>query len=151
MRSLHSRLAYLGALPFVFCALCMLFSVQSLPYVGDVERVLATYGLAIVSFMAGSLWGQQFRAEQSWAWWIAVLSNLITVAAWLGYLLLPHSMFFGFLMIAFVGLLAIDRKQLQRSHISKEYFATRCGVTSVVLITLLLSSIFATPANGGVS
>ncbi|MDM3872487.1 DUF3429 domain-containing protein [Porticoccus sp. W117] len=142
MRKLYTYLAYLGALPFVLCALCLLFGVYSLPYVGDVQVLLSTYGLVIASFMAGSLWGQQFQADQQWARSIGLLTNIVTVGVWLGYLLLPLSAFLRLLVIAFVGLLVMDRKQFQLGHISKTYFSTRCGVTAVVSAALVVSFIF---------
>ncbi|UTW44342.1 DUF3429 domain-containing protein [bacterium SCSIO 12696] len=142
MRKLYAYLAYLGALPFVLCALCLLLGVYSLPYVGDVQVVLSTYGLVIASFMAGSLWGQQFQADQQWARSIGLLTNIITVGVWLGYLLLPLSVFLWLLVVAFVGLLVMDRKQLQLGHISKAYFSIRCGVTAVVSAALVVSFIF---------
>lgn len=135
---LYTSLAYLGALPFVICAVLVSADVQDLFLLGNVVTLGNTYGLVIVVFMAGVHWGTYLCDQRSHSLNLLLASNIITVFCWLAHLLLPAMLALGFYALAFFLLLLIDFKLLHINVITKHYFLTRCVVTSIVITSLLI-------------
>jgi hypothetical protein len=133
--SLLRILPYVGALPFVGCAILLLFGVKDLPPLGDLNTVVATYGLTIVSFMAGVHWGQYLEGRRG-DLNLLVASNAVTLAAWFGFLLLPPLAFSLVLVVLFGAVYVIDRQL----HPQSDYLATRRNVTLLVSTSLLLGA-----------
>ena len=139
----RTYLAFLGTLPFVFCAACLVFDVQTIPILGDTRNVLGIYALVITAFMAGSHWGQHLDFDSKWGDYLPITSNVIAVLVWIGFLTLPFKGSLIVFGISFLVLLWIDQKLRQNDLISLEYFRTRCLVTFIVVSTLLISGIYA--------
>lgn len=143
MKKIFPYLAYAGAIPFVFCAVCLILSIQLLPLIGSVEKALTVYGLVISTFLCGAHWGQHlYLNEGSWARALPVLSNVIAVLLWIGFLVLSFKMIIAMLVAAFVILLIIDHRLFLVNLITHQYFQTRLFVSSVVIVSLIISGIF---------
>lgn len=126
-----------GALPFVFGAILIALDIPVLPLLGAVQPLVLTYGLAILSFMAGVHWGQHLSGVTS-VWNLLVSSNVSTVIAWLSYALLPATWFALILAMLFLALLAIDRQLVKAHVIEPSYFRTRARVTALAVLSLLV-------------
>lgn len=135
--SLLRILPYAGALPFVGCALLLMFGIKDLPPFGDLKTVATTYGLTIISFMAGVHWGQSLEGRRA-APNLLVAGNMVTLAAWFGFLLLPLFAFSLLLVVLFGALYLIDCQL----HPPSDYLSTRRNVTLIVSASLLLGAFF---------
>lgn len=144
----YTKLAYLGALPFVACTLLLLSDIGQLAVIGDLHRVLSSYGLAIASFMAGVHWGQGLgwagvgagkrdtAPSDKYTALLGLLSNVATLIAWFAYLLFSHSFLYVALIAVFVSLLLVDLKLYRSGLLSRPYILTRSIVTALVVISL---------------
>jgi Protein of unknown function (DUF3429) len=128
-------LPYAGALPFIGCAGLLIFGVKNLPALGTTKAIMMTYGLTIVSFMAGVQWGEYLAGVRG-ALNLLLTSNAVALAAWFGFLLLPSWLFSLLLVLLFAALYAIDALLHPRS----DYLQARRNVTLVVSACLLLSA-----------
>ena len=133
-------LAYLGSVPFLIAAACVLVGVENLPVLGSVPRAMAAYGLLIASFMAGSHWGQHLHLEGFWCRRLAFFSNIIAVLSWLGFVLLPTGLFFLWLVLAFLALLLTDYLLVRAVIIKQDYWVIRYSVTLVMVLSLLVAA-----------
>ena len=133
--SLFQILPFAGTLPFVMGALFLLFGVDQIPYFGSIDRVVLSYALAIISFMAGVHWGHYVSGARTRVN-LLVSSNVVTLGAWFGFLLLPKFYFCLLLMVLFVVLLSIDGHLRSAARIDAAYMKMRRAVTSIVIISL---------------
>ncbi|MCH2038048.1 MAG: DUF3429 domain-containing protein [Rickettsiales bacterium] len=142
MKKIFPYLTYAGAIPFIFCAVCFSFDIQSLSLLGSIERILSIYGLVISSFLAGAHWGQHLHINKSqWFRFLPIFSNVIAVLLWLGFLVLSFKMQMAIFIAAFVVLLIIDHRLFQMDIITRHYFQTRFFVSSIVITSLIISGI----------
>jgi Protein of unknown function (DUF3429) len=128
-------LAFAGALPFVACALLLWAGHTSLPVLGSVSDIAASYGLLILAFMAGVQWGQRLGGIET-ALNLFLISNAIALAAWFSYLLLQQRLFFASLAVLFAVLLMIDKHLAAAGHIFADYLRTRTMVSALVVVSL---------------
>ena len=143
MKKIFPYLAYAGAIPFAFCALCLVLGIQQLPLIGSVEKALTVYGLVISTFLCGAHWGQHlYMKEGPWVRALPILSNIITVLLWIGFLTLSFKMIITMLVAAFVILLIVDHRLFLVDLINHHYFQTRLFVSSIVIVSLIISGIF---------
>lgn len=143
MKKIFPYLAYAGAIPFAFCALCLVLGIQQLPLIGSVEKALTVYGLVISTYLCGAHWGQHlYLNEGPWARALPILSNIITVLLWIGFLTLSFKMIITMLVAAFVILLIVDHRLFLVDLINHHYFQTRLFVSSIVIVSLIISGIF---------
>ena len=132
----HLTLPYAGALPFVGGAVCLIFGIETLPVLGSTLHFLLTYGLVIVSFMAGVHWGQYLSGVRGKVN-LLVSSNAVALAAWFGFLLLSALWFCLLLVLQFTLLYVID----VRLHPGSDYLRTRRNVTMLVCLSLLAAAV----------
>ncbi len=128
-------LAFAGALPFVVSALLLWAGHASVPVLGTVSNIAASYGLLILSFMAGVQWGQQLSGIET-GLNLFLSSNAIALAGWFAYLLLSSRLFFACLAVLFAVLLMIDRRLGAEGHLSTDYMRTRTVVSALVVLSL---------------
>lgn len=128
-------LPYAGALPFIAGALLLLTGVQDVPHLGPTRMIVLSYGLLIVSFMAGIHWGQYLSGVRSGVNLLAS-SNAVALAAWFGFLLLPASWFCLLLVVLFAALYGLDRM----ISAGTDYVATRRNVTGIVCLSLVVAA-----------
>ena len=128
-------LPYLGAIPFVLGLMLQLMGYDMLIYFLATQRVVLSYALAIVCFMAGAVWGQSV-AGLPLKYPMLIASNVITLVAWAAYLYLtPRTM--GLLYAALFAILyLIDT----RFPLPPHYLKTRRNVTLIVCACLVAIS-----------
>jgi hypothetical protein len=135
---MYTWLAYLGALPFMLCAVMVKLGFNNLILLGDVIYAVNSYALVIVVFMSGIHWGTYLSSNQCNSINLLLTSNTITIFSWLVFLTTPTPIVLVFYCVVFLLLLLIDMKLFSYNIISKKYFITRCVVTSIVITSLLI-------------
>ena len=146
MNRLYPFLTYAGALPFIACTVFLHFNINEIPIIdglidAEIEEILGIYALIIVSFLAGAHWGQQFFIKGVWHRALPLASNLIAIILWLGYLSLSLKAMLFLFIAAFILLLWIDYRLFKQASLTHNYFKTRCIVTSIVILCLVLSGL----------
>ncbi|MBF0658054.1 DUF3429 domain-containing protein [Psychrobacter sp. NG25] len=143
MKKPSPYLTFAGTIPFITCAIMITMNIDSLPYFGSTADILSTYGLVIASFMAGAHWGNHLglAEKDTWAVKLPILSNVIALSLWLGFLMLSATGFTWLLIISFGSLLVIDYALYQAKVITHHYFNVRKYVTIIVLISLMVAAI----------
>ena len=140
MKKIVTYLPYAGTIPFVLCVMCLGDNIKQVPFLGSIEKILSIYGLVITSFLAGAHWGQHLLISNVlWSRSLPVLSNMIAILLWLGFLTLNFKMFMGMLATTFIMLLIIDHRLFQLDSITHHYFKMRCLVSTIVFISLVIS------------
>lgn len=139
MQRVYPYLSYAGTIPFIFCAFCLILDIRQLPLFGSVEKILSVYALVISSFLAGAHWGQHLQIQGTWSHTLPILSNITAVLLWSGFLILSFKAMIAMFIAAFVILLIIDKLLFQSDLITRQYFQTRCFVSAIVILTLIIS------------
>ena len=134
-------LTYLGATPFIAVAIIIAMDVSVAVNSHSPLSVILCYGLAIISFMAGALWGTQKHSLEVSSCAILLISNLITVSAWLGFIILTPQLLLLLFCLLFLLLLAVDFWLYSDRQISRSYWVLRYRVTSIVVACLLATLI----------
>ena len=143
-KNLNHFLAYLGCLPFIIAAIFFSTKLQFMSATFSAtffENIIKSYGLVIVSFMAGVNWGQYLTFKQKPKLNLFLISNIITLLCWFSFFLISSSWFFLNLIFSFLSLLAVDYHLKQLDLIEVKYFQTRINVTLIVCISLALIKI----------
>lgn len=138
---LYLYLSYAGSIPFLLCAVLFALKVQIIPILGNLKIVLSVYSLIIASFMAGTHWGQHLRQPDKWSIFLSVTSNIVAILLWLFYLMLPFEGFLIAVAVIFALLLLIDKNLFETNIIIQPYYQTRCVVTLIVVISLIIVEI----------
>jgi len=142
MKKVYPYLIYTGAIPFLFCSVCFIVDFHEVPLFGSIERILSVYGLIILSFLAGSHWGQQLYISKTvWGIVLAVLSNIIALCLCFGFLLLSFKMLMAMFSAAFFILIIIDYFLFKIELLSGNYFLTRFLASTIVIVSLIISGI----------
>jgi hypothetical protein len=129
--NLIKLLTYLGALPF-FLAVYIGPSNQSFLDLMGIQWFL-TYGLLILSFMAGTLWGQVVN-EPVKIKRIALVSNAITLSAWLAFLLADPEVVLVTMALGFVALYLLEVVIISPIKRPDYYLVLRLRVTTLVVV-----------------
>ncbi|MCG3880156.1 DUF3429 domain-containing protein [Psychrobacter sp. Ps6] len=142
MKKPSPYLTFAGAIPFVACALLLVIGIIDIPYLGAVADILSAYGLVIASFMAGSQWGNHLSLadDDKWAVRLPLVSNVIAIVLWLGFLMLPVVGFIWLLVIGFASMLMIDYGLNRARIITPDYFKVRTYVTAIVVVSLIVAA-----------
>ncbi len=127
-------LPYAGTLPFIIAVILLLSGHRLIPPYTTVGYMAISYGLVISSFMSGSLWGIALRQPGYIP--LLIISNVITLTAWLSFLTQSFAVTALITAILFLYLLALDYK-LQILHF-KDYLKTRRNVTAIVVGCLII-------------
>ncbi len=138
---IETALTYAGAIPFVLCAILPFAGIESLGRIGSVDYVARVYGLAILSFVAGTHWGtylfNRLRSPAN----LFVTSNVVVVAAWSAFLLTGPALTLFVLVLSFLYLLLIDFNLYRAGLSTAPYFSMRLNATLIVCISLTLNVI----------
>ena len=129
--TLIKLLTYLGALPF-FLAIYISLSKQSFLDVAGIDW-FRSYGLLILSFMAGTLWGQVVNQGIKIKR-IALLSNAITLSAWFALLLAGPAVVLIIMAVGFVALYLLEAVVMSPIKRPDYYRVLRLRVTTLVVI-----------------
>ena len=135
---LYTALALAGTIPFFAGALLPLLGYDSLPYLGSLDRLVASYGLAIVCFLAGAHWGIYLSGRRADSPNLFVLSNSIFLAVWITYVGAGIKLAIAMQIFAFLTLLFIDLRLRDRDVISATYFRVRTVATLIAIVSLLI-------------
>ena len=142
MKKLSPYLTFAGTIPFIVCALLLALDIDAIRVLGRTEQVLAVYGLVIATFIAGAHWGNHLSLNDNntWAFRLPILSNIVALLLWLGFLSLSVFGFIVLLILVFLALLLIDYGLHRADIIAKSYFNVRLYVTCIVVISLIVSA-----------
>ena len=143
-------LTYAGALPFLACALLPYAGVDHIPLSGSagqvsVSQILVTYGLAIASFMAGTLWAVGLREPGGSVPPLLPLSNALVLAVWISALAAPPAAALAVQAVVFVLLLWADGRLFAAGFIGRGYWQLRQHISVIVVLALLLGMYSAWP------
>lgn len=137
-RTTYTALALAGTLPFIACALLALVGVESIPYLGAVHDVAASYGLAIVCFVAGTHWGLYLSGRATGTLNLFILSNVLFLVVWFAYIGASTNAAIAFQVLVFVALLVIDRRLAKDAVLSARYLRIRAIATLIAVVALLI-------------
>lgn len=136
-KALYSTLAFAGVTPFLFCALLSLLGVNMLPPAGDIDLLANSYGLAIISFLAGIHWATFLYRQNEVRVNLMVTSNVVFLLAWFAFMLAPVDASLIVQFFALVVLLLIDRGLRARELIASHYYRVRLVATSLAGASLV--------------
>lgn len=134
-------LAFAGLIPFVAATALLLGGVQSLPLLGPVDRLLSSYALLIVSFMAGTHWGMAIARAKAAHVPLYLPSNLVALTAWFAYLLAPLAAQLVIDAGALLVLLVIEHRIAAAVAMDDEYVRLRTQVSTVAVAAVLTASV----------
>lgn len=135
---IYTALALTGTIPFIASALLPLLGHDSLPYLGPLDQLVASYGLAIVCFLAGAHWGTYLSGRATGSLNLFVISNVIFLAVWFAYVGTGVKTAIGIQIVAFLAVLLIDFRLSTRDVISATYFRVRTMATMIAVVSLLV-------------
>jgi len=135
---LYTALALAGTIPFIASALLPMLGYDSLPYLGPLDKLVASYGLAIVCFLAGAHWGIYLSGRSAGSLNLFVISNVIFLAVWFAYVGAGIKIAIGVQIFAFLALLFIDLRLKDSDVISAAYFRVRTMATTIAFVSLLI-------------
>jgi len=133
----YTALALAGTIPFIAAAVLPLLGYDSLPYLGPLDQLVASYGLAIVCFLAGAHWGTYLSGRSADSLNLFVTSNAIFLAVWFAYIGAGLKTAISIQILAFLTLLFIDQRLTASSVISAMYFRVRVAASSIAIVSLL--------------
>ena len=139
----------LGLLPFIWGAISTVFSYELEP----ISRVLLktgfvsfwgpmlvlNYGLIILSFMGGALWGFAAKSEQDQSYRFYIYS--VVPALWALFFVVPSPWIntLDALLIGFIGLFYIDVTFFKNALTPKWWLRLRLPLTIVVALCILIT------------
>jgi len=135
---LYTALALAGTIPFIASALLPVLGHYSLPYLGPLDQLVASYGLAIVCFLAGAHWGTYLSGRSAGSLNLFVISNVIFLAVWFAYVGAGVKTAIAIQIVAFLILLFIDLRLRTGDVISAKYLRVRTGATMIAVASLLV-------------
>ena len=133
----YQKLTYAGALPYYLGVLLLALGIDTLPGQISVTSLITSYALAIISFMAGTVWTNALQSHHPNAWVLLLLSNGLVLLYWFCYLSQWHLLSGWIAQLCFAVLLLIDYQFLQQHQVDQNYFRTRMRVTGLVMLALL--------------
>jgi hypothetical protein len=134
----YTALALAGTIPFVAGALLPLLGHEALPYLGPLDRMVASYGLAIVCFLAGAHWGIYLSGRSADSLNLFIISNVIFLAVWFAFIGAGMKLALAVQVLAFLTLLFIDLRLHHSAVISVAYLRVRGVATLIAVISLLI-------------
>ena len=137
-RTIYRYLTLAGVLPFVAGVILPIAGIQTVLPVGELHALVGSYGLAIVSFLAGTHWAMQLMAPAKTPFDLFVASNTIFLATWFAYILLSLPWALLIQALALLALLHIDHRLRAAGLTSHRYFGTRVGATFAASISLIV-------------
>ncbi len=134
---IYTALALAGTIPFIAAALLPLLGHDSLPHLGPLDQLVASYGLAIVCFLAGAHWGTYLSGRHANSPNLFVISNVVFLAVWFAYVGAGVKSAIGIQILAFLTLLFIDLRLRSSDVITATYLRVRTAATLIAIISLL--------------
>ena len=127
-------LMLMGLIPFVLFATAARFH-WPLPLLpGHPTTWFIRYAVVIISFIAGSHWGMCYQHKTSH---IPLVSNLITLVAWVC-LAMPQASVAGLVLLSlFIALFIVDCALYKARRITRHILQYRGLLTTIVLLSIL--------------
>ncbi len=122
-----------GALPFLGALALPFFPLA--PF--DAAHIASTYAALIIAFLSGTQWGLFLVVSGTSPVNLMIQSNLVTLAAWAGLLLLPATGTLVLDALCFAYLLFLDYRLFKSGILPLWYFSLRRLVTLIVVGALL--------------
>lgn len=139
--SSHRLRLWLGTAGLIpFCALSLWMQFSDSPHL---LTVFSAYSCAILSFLAGTLWGQVITASNPCKLSLLLLSNLFSLLAWAALVLVMFGYsHLGILlyMFAYLGLFAFEHKLIFQNYTTdqliklRNYWQLRAVLTGLVVL-----------------
>lgn len=133
---LYSLLAFAGASPFLAGALLQLAGIEALGPFGAVDELAASYGLAIVCFLAGTHWATFLYRQSETPFSLLIWSNVVFLVVWFGFVLAGTAWALSAQLVALLALLFVDSRLLRAGLITRDYFRVRSVATSLAAISI---------------
>ena len=134
-------LTLLGAIPFIALAIMIAIRAQPINILGSYTTLLQTYSLAISSFLAGTHWGECMMIKGQWHQ--IILSNMITVVAWIALSLLSFQSSILVFCVIFACLFLQDYTLSTKQILPIGYIKIRLIASIIVIISLLVAGVYA--------
>jgi hypothetical protein len=136
--SLTLTLATLGIIPFVFATYLSWSNDVFLDKSG--LDLFITYSAIILSFMAGTLWGQRIHKDSNTlSKYVLISSNVIALGAWFSLLIDVPVLSIALLFLGFISIFWVEAKSLKQSEYSdSRYLNMRLLLTLFVCVLHLL-------------
>lgn len=134
----YTALALAGTIPFVACALLPIMGIRAIPPLGNLDALASSYGLAIICFVAGTHWGQFLSGRSANSLNLFVISNVIFLITWFGFIGPSLKLAIAIQIAAFLALLLVDYQMKASADISAHYFGIRAAATGIAAASLLL-------------
>ena len=133
---LYTLLALTGASPFVACAVLPLAGIAVIPFLGPLDALAGSYGLAIVCFLAGAHWATYLLRRDDAPVNLFITSNAVFLAVWFAYVLTSLTAALLTQIAAFLYLLFVDYRMQQAGVISCSYLRIRAIATAAAVASL---------------
>ena len=130
-----TRLGWAGLLPFLAAPVALYVWPHHASQLGT---ALAAYALAILCFLTGAWWGIALLRRQVG---LLVISNLVVVIAWLGFVLLDLRACAIVLAVLLPGTVVLERLHPVFTPQPDYYAALRMRLSVVASLSLLLSAL----------
>ena len=129
-------LGFLGLFPF-FAGLVLSATQYEIYGISGVT-VFTTYSLAILCFLAGTVWGQILKVEASLTYQMnLIMTNVLVVIGWFAFFTSQTLYVFGIVVfaVAFVGILFLEFNlfKLSTTRQNGQYARLRIILTSIVV------------------
>ncbi len=135
---LYSALAFAGATPFLACAFLPLFGVHEVAPFGSLDILVSSYGLGILSFLAGAHWATYLFKQDAAPLNLFISSNVVFLFVWFAYVLAGLAWVLASQLLAFLLLLYVDHRLLRAGLIPHGYFRVRAAATALASVSLLV-------------
>jgi hypothetical protein len=137
-RRIYTGLTLAGTLPFVACALVPLAGYPAVAPFGDLDRLAATYGLAILSFLTGIHWATQLYRPGVAPVNLFVASNVVFLVVLIAYVAAGLGYAIAAQILAFLLLFLIDDRLHYAGLIAGEYLRVRLVATAIACASLFV-------------
>jgi len=127
-------LTYSGTLPFIGCVIVMLMHFS---YV-DAGFIARAYGAVIISFLCGIHWAIYLFFSEKRLANLFIISNAITLIAWLSLIILPQNISLLLQSFCFLYLLMLDIKLRDAGILPDWFYILRRNATVIVVFSLIL-------------
>lgn len=126
-------LTYAGVLPYIIALIVCLtpYKFVTWPFLAV---LISSYSALIISFIAGSHWGIVLDKD---AVKTRLISNLMTLIAWVGLLFPSWVISWSILMVCFLSLLLVEYRMHRNHQINLSYFKMRLHVTMIVVLSFI--------------
>ena len=137
--NLSNILIFFGSFPFILLSVLSVLTFDS--FLGyNLDYLASLYSLVIACFICGSYW-RIFLNNQKIKINLFILSNILTLILFFGFLILTNSQFILLAIFVFIFLLLVDIYIFKINVTDLNYIRTRLCVTTLVVMALIILSL----------